>query len=132
MDRILLRPQRYKSKRNNSKEEGFHYIFNLNNIIRKIILRGYQVKVAAWTWSTWQPFIVLSPDKGAEEAEKLNSLLVKIGGVVSEMSPENIVMIARAGSYMYNLATPQSDIDYIIIYKEPTEVIPNNLYSDVC
>ncbi len=58
----------------------------------------------------------------SEASRVLLSLLQKVGGVVSEMSPENIVMIARAGSYIYNLAMPQSDIDYIVIYKEPTEV----------
>ena len=41
---------------------------------------------------------------------------------MSEISPENIVMITRAGSYIYNLCTPESDIDYIIIYKETTKV----------
>ena len=39
-----------------------------------------------------------------------------------EIPPENIVMVARAGSYIYNLSTPESDIDYIIIYKEATKV----------
>ena len=54
--------------------------------------------------------------------EKLKTLLEKVGGVIGGMSPENIVMMARAGSFIYNLSTPQSDIDYIIIYKDPTEV----------
>ena len=46
----------------------------------------------------------------------------KVGGVVAKMDPENILMIAQAGSFLYGLATPQSDVDYLVIYKEPTQV----------
>ena len=30
--------------------------------------------------------------------------------------------MAEAGSHMYGLSTPTSDVDYIVVYKEPTEV----------
>ncbi len=56
------------------------------------------------------------------DRENLLGLLQNVGGVVSKMSPENIVMIARAGSYLYNLSTPQSDVDYLVIYAQPTQV----------
>ena len=56
------------------------------------------------------------------EQSELRSLLEKIGGVVSKMAPENIIMITQAGSYIYNLSMPSSDVDYIVVYKEPTEV----------
>ncbi|XP_045212796.2 uncharacterized protein LOC123563823 [Mercenaria mercenaria] len=48
-------------------------------------------------------------------------LLEEIGGQVAGLKPEQILMIARAGSYMYGLSTPTSDIDYVIIYAENTE-----------
>ena len=66
--------------------------------------------------------VILLSELEREEAAKLSSLLEKIGGSVCEIPPENIVMVARAGSYIYNLSTPESDIDYIIIYKEATKV----------
>ncbi|XP_013417565.1 uncharacterized protein LOC106178780 isoform X2 [Lingula anatina] len=53
----------------------------------------------------------------------LLSLMKKIGGPVASMEPEQIVMIAQAGSYLYDLATPDSDVDYIIVYLTPTEKI---------
>ncbi len=59
----------------------------------------------------------------ASEHDELLSLLEKIGGVVSKMPPENIIMITQAGSYIYNLSMPSSDVDYIVVYKEPTEVL---------
>lgn len=45
-----------------------------------------------------------------------------IGGPVVKMKPEQILLVATAGSFMYGLSTPESDADYIIVYKEPTEV----------
>jgi hypothetical protein len=49
-------------------------------------------------------------------------LLEEIGGPVASLKPEQILMITRAGSYMYGLSTPTSDTDYVIIYAENTEV----------
>ena len=66
-------------------------------------------------------FIVRAELPDSEQSE-LRSLLEKIGGVVSKMAPENIIMITQAGSYIYNLSMPSSDVDYIVVYKEPTEV----------
>ncbi len=56
------------------------------------------------------------------EASSLKALLSKIGGVVAQMPAQNIVMVARAGSYIYNLATSESDVDYVVVYKEPIKV----------
>lgn len=41
---------------------------------------------------------------------------------LSSILPRDVLVVARAGSHMYNLATPTSDVDYIIVYREPTEV----------
>ena len=38
------------------------------------------------------------------------------------MNPDNILAVAESGSHMYGLATPTSDTDYIIVFREPTEV----------
>ena len=40
------------------------------------------------------------------------------------MSPEQIVLIARAGSHLYDLAKVDSDADYVIIYADPLQVMP--------
>lgn len=44
------------------------------------------------------------------------------------MTPENILVVAEAGSHMYGLATPTSDTDYIIVFRQPTEVTNNHVY----
>ena len=52
----------------------------------------------------------------------LQSLLERIGDNVSTMAPEQIIMIAQAGSYLYGLATPESDVDFVVIYATPVQV----------
>ena len=41
---------------------------------------------------------------------------------ITSVTPEDVLVVARAGSHMYGLATPTSDTDYIIVFREPTEV----------
>ena len=48
---------------------------------------------------------------------------------MSEMAPEQILMIAQAGSYLYGLNTPDSDTDYVVIYAEPTQVTVDNIIN---
>ncbi|CAH1789226.1 unnamed protein product [Owenia fusiformis] len=60
-------------------------------------------------------------EKGQEEY--LGSLKRKVGGHVEAMKPEQILMVAQAGSKLYDLATPDSDVDFVIIYAEPIEKI---------
>jgi len=57
-----------------------------------------------------------------DEHTSLLTLMVEIGGPVAKLSTEQILLISRAGSYMYNLSTPTSDVDYVIIYREKTQV----------
>lgn len=45
----------------------------------------------------------------------------KIGGPVSDLDPAQVVLITQAGSFMYGLSTPTSDVDYLVIYAEKTE-----------
>jgi hypothetical protein len=54
-----------------------------------------------------------------------------VGGRVSEMSPEQIILIARAGSHLYNLAKADSDTDYVVIYVEPLQVTSMTHFSIV-
>lgn len=49
---------------------------------------------------------------------------------LSFLHSRDLVMVAKGGSHMYNLATPTSDIDYIVIYKQPTETIINTYKND--
>lgn len=41
---------------------------------------------------------------------------------LSGVRPHQVIAVAEAGSHMYGLSTPTSDVDYIIVYKEPMEV----------
>lgn len=56
-----------------------------------------------------------------DDLSEMMSVLEEVGGPVAKLKPEQILLIARAGSYMYNLSTPTSDTDYVIIYAENTE-----------
>ncbi|XP_064645366.1 uncharacterized protein LOC135498826 [Lineus longissimus] len=60
-------------------------------------------------------------DIPSEKKETLTDLMRLIGGPLKDMDPSQIVMIAKAGSALYGLATPESDVDYIVVYAEPTE-----------
>ena len=55
----------------------------------------------------------------------------RIGDSIAKMEPENIVLIAQAGSYLYGLNTPESDVDFIVIYADPVEV-NTRLHMDHC
>jgi len=46
----------------------------------------------------------------------------QIGGPVAKLQPEQILLITQAGSYMYGLSTPTSDVDYLVVYAEQTKV----------
>ncbi|KAL5019834.1 hypothetical protein ScPMuIL_002726 [Solemya velum] len=59
----------------------------------------------------------------ASEDTKLQQMMQKIGGTVGSLSPDQILLIARAGSFMYGLSMPKSDIDYVIVYADKTENI---------
>lgn len=41
---------------------------------------------------------------------------------LTNIDPEKVVLIARAGSFMYDLHTKNSDEDYIVVYIEDTRV----------
>ncbi|XP_033726016.1 uncharacterized protein LOC117315768 [Pecten maximus] len=53
----------------------------------------------------------------------LVTVMEKIGGPVGKLEPSQIVLVARAGSHMYGLSTPESDVDYIVIFAEKTEAV---------
>ena len=52
----------------------------------------------------------------------LLQLMETIGGPVTSLEPDQIIMITQAGSFMYGLSTPTSDVDYLVIYADKTEV----------
>ncbi|ESO91024.1 hypothetical protein LOTGIDRAFT_233515 [Lottia gigantea] len=58
-----------------------------------------------------------------DDGSKLLKLMETIGGPVIKLQPEQILLIARAGSHMYGLSTPDSDIDYVVVYREMTEKV---------
>ena len=54
----------------------------------------------------------------------LCGLMEQAGGAVRHLAPENILLMAQAGSHLYDLATSTSDVDFVVIYREPTQVTP--------
>ncbi|XP_060083755.1 uncharacterized protein LOC132563009 [Ylistrum balloti] len=58
-----------------------------------------------------------------DDHSNLVSIMERIGGPVGKLEPSQILLVARAGSHMYGLATPESDIDYVVIYAEKTEAV---------
>ena len=57
-----------------------------------------------------------------DEKSRLTELMKTIGGEIAMKDPAQILMIARAGSFLYNLQTASSDVDYVIVFAEHTEV----------
>ena len=49
-------------------------------------------------------------------------LMKRIGGQVSGMDAARILMVAQAGSFLYSLHTPQSDVDFVVIYADEAKV----------
>ena len=62
-----------------------------------------------------------------DSGDKLRALLKEIS---ADINPDDVIVLAEAGSKMYSLSTPTSDTDYIIVYRNRTEDIistTNNL-----
>ncbi|GAB5366724.1 hypothetical protein AAMO2058_001167900 [Amorphochlora amoebiformis] len=53
------------------------------------------------------------PLGGRATREEIEKILVRIGCPVAA---QDVIFLARSGSYMYNLHTPESDRDYYIVY----------------
>ncbi|ELT94613.1 hypothetical protein CAPTEDRAFT_207458 [Capitella teleta] len=59
-----------------------------------------------------------------ENQLKVETLLGQAGSeAVRGMPASDILLIAQAGSHLYGLKTPDSDIDYVIIYRTPLKTI---------
>ncbi|CAL1546317.1 unnamed protein product [Lymnaea stagnalis] len=52
---------------------------------------------------------------------RLVELMQTVGGPVAKLKPCQILLVAVAGSAMYNMKTPDSDVDYLVVYTLPTE-----------
>ena len=70
------------------------------------------------TTSIWLYTTPTDPDTSISTS--LRSLLDAEG--LMGVATRDVVLVARGGSQMYGLALPTSDTDYIIVYKEPSEV----------
>ena len=55
-----------------------------------------------------------------DSGDKLRALLKEIS---ADINPDDVIVLAEAGSKMYGLSTPSSDTDYIIVYRNRTEDI---------
>ena len=64
------------------------------------------------------------PAGALEDAHShLLQLMQEVGGPVSKLTPGQVLLVARAGSFMYGLSTPDSDVDYVVVYRDHTEVL---------
>ena len=57
--------------------------------------------------------------------QRLSRLMESIG--VKGIEPTQILVVAEAGSHLYNLSLPTSDTDYIVIYRHPTETLISSI-----
>lgn len=80
--------------------------------------------VGRWLRETRLQGRVLPPVVGPEDSNsRLFQLMEEIGGPVCRLAPDQLLLVARAGSFMYGLSTPESDVDYVVIFREKTEMI---------
>lgn len=52
---------------------------------------------------------------------KLSNLLPSLN--LAGIAPADVLVVCEAGSRLYNLALPTSDVDYIVIFRHPTTTI---------
>lgn len=80
-------------------------------------------QLAEWLTEVRMDGVKLLPsvDTTPTEETRLRALLDSEG--LTSIHTRDIIVVARGGSQMYNLALPTSDTDYIIVYREPTEKI---------
>ena len=57
--------------------------------------------------------------------QRLANLMESIG--VKGIDPAQVLVVAEAGSHLYNLSLPTSDTDYIVIYRHPTETLISSI-----
>ena len=68
--------------------------------------------------------LISGPAGALEDAHShLLQLMQEVGGPVSKLTPGQVLLVARAGSFMYGLSTPDSDVDYVVVYRDHTEVL---------
>ncbi|KAK7095814.1 uncharacterized protein [Littorina saxatilis] len=66
----------------------------------------------------------LDPVKGVSDCHsRLLQLMLEIGGPLTKLTPDQVLLVARAGSYMYGLSTPDSDTDYVVVYRDKTQSV---------
>ena len=94
-----------------------HFFINLFNMMKSISHENLFLIVILLPLHSFIVFVALPDD-----ISKLQELTQKVGGPVSSMKPEQIILVAVAGSAMYNLNTPTSDIDYVVVYSTPVDV----------
>ena len=61
------------------------------------------------------------PKPHPSDHQRLAQLMESIG--VGGIDPTHILVVAEAGSHLYNLSLPTSDTDYIVIYRHPTDTL---------
>ena len=61
--------------------------------------------------------------KSEEKSAWLAGILKDLGPSMSHLRIEDVIAVARVGSFLYGLHTPTSDIDYVIIFRNNTQVI---------
>ncbi|XP_013086342.2 uncharacterized protein LOC106070901 isoform X1 [Biomphalaria glabrata] len=65
-----------------------------------------------------KPFAALPDDHS-----QLLKIMQEIGGPMAKIQPEQILLVTIAGSALYNLKVPDSDVDYLVVYALPTETL---------
>ncbi|KAK7467842.1 hypothetical protein BaRGS_00036913 [Batillaria attramentaria] len=89
-------------------------------------LKAVTVTVGSWMMETRLQGRKLQPAEDhclVDDYSKLTQLMSEIGGPVTKLTPQQILLVARAGSFMYGLSTPESDVDYVVVYRDTTETV---------
>ncbi|KAK7095830.1 uncharacterized protein [Littorina saxatilis] len=80
--------------------------------------------VGEWMMATRLQGRTLDPVKGvADGHSRLLQLMLEIGGPLTKLTPDQVLLVARAGSYMYGLSTPDSDTDYVVVYRDTSQSV---------
>ena len=65
------------------------------------------------------PHLPTHPEPALSNQDRLRELLASLD---LSLDPRNVLAVSEGGSHLYGLSTHTSDTDYLVIFREPTEV----------
>ena len=76
-------------------------------------------KISKLLYLTLLPQLPTHTEPSLSNQDRLRELLASLD---LSLDPRNVLAVSEGGSHLYGLSTHTSDTDYLVIFREPTEV----------